>query len=43
MRKNIQQIRTEHQDYFRLNPWSGYCRAVIAPKVTVAEGKYRFE
>ena len=24
----------EHQDYFRLNPWSGYCRAVIAPKVT---------
>ena len=27
----------EHQDYFRLNPWSGYCRAVIAPKV----GKFR--
>lgn len=24
----------EHQDYFRLNPWSGYCRVVIAPKVT---------
>ena len=24
----------EHQDYFRLNPWSGYCRAVIAPKVS---------
>jgi len=23
----------EHQDYFALNPWSGYCRAVIAPKV----------
>ncbi|WP_207536828.1 peptide-methionine (S)-S-oxide reductase MsrA [Sabulicella rubraurantiaca] len=23
----------EHQDYFRRNPWSGYCRAVIAPKV----------
>ena len=23
----------EHQDYFRLNPWSGYCSAVIAPKV----------
>ena len=23
----------EHQDYFRLNPWSGYCRAVVAPKV----------
>ena len=24
----------EHQDYFARNPWSGYCRAVIAPKVT---------
>ena len=24
----------EHQDYFRLNPWSGYCQAVIAPKVS---------
>ncbi len=23
----------EHQDYFRLNPWSGYCRAVVGPKV----------
>ena len=23
----------EHQNYFALNPWSGYCRAVIAPKV----------
>ncbi|MBX6376029.1 MAG: peptide-methionine (S)-S-oxide reductase MsrA [Acetobacteraceae bacterium] len=23
----------EHQNYFELNPWSGYCRAVIAPKV----------
>ncbi|HKC48699.1 MAG TPA: peptide-methionine (S)-S-oxide reductase MsrA [Gemmatimonadales bacterium] len=22
-----------HQDYFRLNPGQGYCRAVIAPKV----------
>lgn len=22
-----------HQDYFRKNPWAGYCRAVIAPKV----------
>jgi peptide-methionine (S)-S-oxide reductase len=27
----------EHQDYFNRNPWSGYCRAVIAPKV----GKFR--
>ena len=24
----------EHQDYFARNPWSGYCRAVITPKVT---------
>jgi peptide-methionine (S)-S-oxide reductase len=23
----------EHQDYFNRNPWSGYCRAVISPKV----------
>lgn len=23
----------EHQDYFTRNPWSGYCSAVIAPKV----------
>lgn len=23
----------EHDDYFARNPWSGYCRAVIAPKV----------
>lgn len=23
----------EHQDYFNRNPWAGYCRAVIAPKV----------
>jgi len=23
----------EHQDYFARNPWSGYCQAVIAPKV----------
>jgi peptide-methionine (S)-S-oxide reductase len=27
----------EHQDYFNRNPWSGYCRAVIAPKV----GRFR--
>ena len=24
----------EHQDYFARNPWSGYCRAVITPKVS---------
>ena len=23
----------EHDDYFALNPWSGYCQAVVAPKV----------
>ena len=23
----------EHADYFAKNPWSGYCRAVIAPKL----------
>lgn len=23
----------EHQDYFQRNPWSGYCRVVVAPKV----------
>lgn len=24
----------EHANYFARNPWSGYCRAVIAPKVS---------
>ncbi len=24
----------EHQDYYARNPWSGYCRVVVAPKVT---------
>jgi peptide-methionine (S)-S-oxide reductase len=23
----------EHQDYFARNPWTGYCQAVVAPKV----------
>jgi peptide-methionine (S)-S-oxide reductase len=23
----------EHHNYFERNPWSGYCRAVVAPKV----------
>ena len=23
----------EHQDYYERNPWSGYCRAVVGPKV----------
>lgn len=26
----------EHHDYFARNPWSGYCRAVVAPKVAKA-------
>ena len=29
-----------HRDYFRRNPWSGYCRAVIAPKVAKFRKKY---
>lgn len=24
----------EHQDYYNRNPWSGYCRAVVGPKVS---------
>ena len=24
----------EHQNYFARNPWSGYCQAVVAPKLT---------
>ncbi|MDT7953305.1 MAG: peptide-methionine (S)-S-oxide reductase MsrA [Acetobacteraceae bacterium] len=24
---------TEHQDFYNRNPWNGYCRAVIPPKV----------
>ena len=24
---------SEHNDYFARNPWSGYCQAVVAPKV----------
>ena len=27
------EAEAEHQDYFNRNPWSGYCRAVVAPKV----------
>ncbi len=26
-------VEAEHQDYFARNPWNGYCRAVVAPKV----------
>jgi peptide-methionine (S)-S-oxide reductase len=31
--KEFWSAEPEHQDYFARNPWSGYCRAVIAPKV----------
>lgn len=30
---NFFPAEAEHQDYFARNPWSGYCRAVVAPKV----------
>lgn len=30
----------EHQDYFARNPWAGYCRAVIAPKVAKARKQF---
>ena len=30
----------EHQDYFARNPWSGYCRVVIAPKVAKARKQF---
>lgn len=31
--KQFWRAEDEHQDYFARNPWSGYCRAVINPKV----------
>jgi peptide-methionine (S)-S-oxide reductase len=30
-----------HQEYFRKNPNAGYCRAVVAPKVSKFRKKYR--
>ncbi len=30
------EAEAEHQDYFTNNPWSGYCMAVVAPKVAKA-------
>lgn len=30
----------EHQDYYARNPWAGYCRAVIAPKVAKARKQF---
>ena len=31
---------TEHQDYFARNPWAGYCRVVVAPKVAKFRQKF---
>ena len=31
----------EHYDYFARNPWSGYCQAVIAPKVAKFRKQYQ--
>jgi peptide-methionine (S)-S-oxide reductase len=31
----------EHEDYFERNPWSGYCQAVIAPKITKLRKLFR--
>ena len=30
----------EHHDYFAENPWSGYCQAIIAPKVAKFRKQY---
>lgn len=30
---NFYRAEEYHQDYFRKNPYAGYCRAVVAPKV----------
>ena len=30
-----------HQEYYRKNPWQGYCTAVIAPKVAEFRKKYQ--
>ena len=30
-----------HQDYFQKNPWAGYCRVVIAPKVAKFRKEFR--
>ncbi|MBU6418726.1 MAG: peptide-methionine (S)-S-oxide reductase MsrA [Proteobacteria bacterium] len=31
----------EHEDYFVNNPWSGYCQAVIAPKIAKLRKSFR--
>lgn len=30
----------EHEDYFARNPWTGYCQAVVAPKVAKFRKQY---
>lgn len=30
-----------HQEYFKKNPWQGYCMAVVAPKVSKFRKKYQ--
>ncbi|PZW48018.1 peptide-methionine (S)-S-oxide reductase [Humitalea rosea] len=36
----VWEAEAEHQDYFVHNPWSGYCMAVVAPKVAKARKGY---
>ena len=31
--KVFYEAEPEHHDYFARNPWTGYCQAVVAPKV----------
>lgn len=31
----------EHEDYFVNNPWSGYCQAIIAPKIAKLRKAFR--
>ena len=31
----------EHQDYYARNPWAGYCRVIIAPKVAKFRKAYQ--
>ncbi|MDE2319352.1 MAG: peptide-methionine (S)-S-oxide reductase MsrA [Rhodospirillales bacterium] len=31
----------EHEDYFVRNPWSGYCQAVIVPKISKLRKNFR--
>lgn len=31
----------EHEDYFVRNPWSGYCQAIIAPKIAKLRKNFR--